>query len=428
MALAEMVQELNGYIDHNPDLAVYRNRVISEINAAYMEFSTEKSWLFLHKTTQFASIAPVTGSTSATVSVTNGAYTVTVTGTSPSTSWEGHIFYGPDGREYEIARVTSVGGGDILILMTRYEGSTVVASSSWQILFTQYALPVDAQEAVSFFDLSTRVRLPFISRGRDEALGFNRLSSGGPMVAVDTIQRTDRAPDYAPTVAAAAGGSLAASNTYEVCYTFTMAGRESPPSPAASVTTSGVNKTINVSGLENMADVGDDTGIWKKIYLRNVTLKDRWLCVNPARADQIGTTTTTTTISSLTAFSHRESNELMPSEPWRQYVRFDPPMSDARFIEVRYKQKVRPLAADSDVPLIPGEFERIIIFRALRRMCLSIGATQLWQAWASESDRLERACAAVHLARGPVGERRRAIRMPGDASIDPRFLGTYTLS
>lgn len=428
MALADMVTELKGYLDHNPDLNTFRNRVIGELNAAYMEFATSSQWLFLHKTSQFRTIAPVVGSSTATVSVTNGAYAVTVTGTTPSTDWEGHVFFGPDSREYEIARVTSLGGSDILILMTRYEGTTAAAQTDWAVRFLQYALPGDAQEAVSFFDLTTRVRLPFISRGRDEGIAYNRLSAGGPLLAVDTIQRTDRAPDYAPTLAAAAGGSLDASTVYEVCYTFTMAGRESPPSPVATVATTAVNKTINVSALENTADVGDDTGIWKKVYLRNQTRKDRWLCVNPARADQIGTTTTTTTISSLTTFSHRESNELLPTEPWRQYVRFDPPMADARTIELRYKQRVRNLTADSDVPLVPQEFERIIVFRALRRMCASIGATSLWQVWKAEADDLERRCAAIHLARASVGNRRHNIRMPSGGAVDLRWTSTYTSS
>jgi len=430
MALADMVTELNGYIDHNPDLAVYRNRVISELNAAYLEFCTSAQWLFLQATQIFSTIAPVEGSSTATVAVTSGAYAVTVTGAVPSASWEGHVFFAPDGEEYEIARVDNTGvapGNGAFILYSRYAGSTVSGSSSWAVRFLQYALPVDCQEALTIFDIQTRMRLPFIGRGRDEGLAFNRTSAGGPLMAVDTIQRTDRAPDAAPVLAASAtAGTLHASETYAVCYTLNVSGREGPPSPVATVTTDGAHQSIAITGLENTRDTGDDTGIWKKVYLRNVTRNGRWLCVNPARADQIAAATTTYTISA-DVTNTREANELTPSEPFRQYLRMDPPMGDARRLEVRYKRTVRPLAADSDVPLVPPTFERIIVLRAVRRMCLSIGADRLYGIWKAEADELERNCRTVWLTRANLSERRQGIRMPGTGGIDPRLLGTYRL-
>lgn len=429
MALSDMVTELNGYVDHNPDLASYKNRVIGELNAAYGEFCTSAQWLFLHKTWVLNTLAPVVGSSTATVDVTNGAYAVTVTGTVPSSDWEGHVFFAPDGEEYEIARIDTTGivGGGMVYLMTRYAGTTAAGSSSWAVRFLQYAMPADCQEAVSFFDIQTKLRLDFISRGRDEGFAFNRLAGGTPMMAVDTIQRTDRPPDYAPTLAVTTvGGTLDASSQYAVCYTFTVAGRESSPSPVATITTDGTHKTISVSALEDTRDTGDITGIWKKVYYRNITRNGRWLCVNPSRAAQLQDATTTTSITGETTF-RREANEMYPSEPWRQYVRFDPPAGSARRIEVRYKVRVRPLVAGSDIPMVPPEFERLIVFRALRRMCASIGAASLWQVWKAEHDDLYRTCASIHLARASVGNRRQSIRMPSPGVGDLRLTGTYRI-
>lgn len=431
MAVGDMVTELNGYIDHNPDLNTYRNRVIGELSAAHQEFCTSAQWLFLLKTAIMSTLAPVVGSSTATVAVTSGAYAVSLTGSSPSTidtDWEGHIFFGPDGEEYEIARVVAGAGGgaDQIILMTRYAGDTAVDQEDWAIRFLQYALPVDAQEAVSFFDIENRVPIEFISRGHDEQLLFNRLSAGVPVLAADAQQRTDRPPDYAPTVAAAVGGTLDASSKYAVCYTFTQAGRESGPSPIAEVTTTALNKTISVSGLENTRDLGDDTGIWKKVYYRNVTRKGRWLCANPARADQLAENTTTYSITTETT-ARREENEL-PPQGSRQYVRLDPPAGDVRRIEVRYKVRVRPFASDNDIPLVPSEFERLIVFRALRRMCASAGAAQLWQLWKAEHDELYRACSVVHLARANVHNVRQPFRLGGFTAADLRLTGTYRVT
>ena len=42
MAVGDMVTELNGYIDHNPDLNTYRNRVIGELSAAQRQKSANR--------------------------------------------------------------------------------------------------------------------------------------------------------------------------------------------------------------------------------------------------------------------------------------------------------------------------------------------------------------------------------------------------
>lgn len=429
MAVGDMVTELTGYIDHNPDLNTFRDRVIGELSAAHMEFCASVQWLFLQKKYIMSTLAPVVGTSTATVAVTNGAYAVSLTGSSPSAidvDWEGHVFFAPDGQEYEIARVVPGAGGgpDQILLMTRYAGDTATAQTDWAVRFLQYPLPIDAQECVSVFDLIGRIPLTYISQGRDEGLAFNRISAGTPFLAVDAPQRADRPPDYAPTLATAAGGTLDASSKYAICYTFTEAGRESPPSPIAEVTTTTVNKSISISVMEDTRDSGDLTGIWKKVYYRNVTRKGRWLCANPDRADQLAEATTTYSLTGETTF-RREQNEMYVSEPFRQYLRFDPPSGSVRRYEIRYKVKVRAFAGDNDAPQVPPEYERLVVFRALRRMCASIGAQNLWQVWKAEHDELYRSCAAVHLARANVKNARQPFNLVGYNGTDMRLTGVY---
>lgn len=430
MALSDAISIVNDALSHNPELKSYRDRVIREINTAHKEFLASGHFLFMQQVAIFTSLAPVEGSSTATVDVTSGAYAVSVTGASPSTTWEGHIFFGPDGEEYEIARMdVSNSGASTMYLMTRYAGTTTTGASDWAVRALQYPMPPDCEEMLSIFDLVNRVSLSLVSRGQDERAGFNRVSAGGPMVAVDTIQRTDRSPDFAPTLAVSAGGNLVTGHTYAVCYTLTMANRESPPSPAATITVSGGNLTIAVSALENTAEYGDRTGIFKKVYCRDVTAKGRWLCVNPDVADQLAETDATHTISDMrtSAVSYREWNELAPAEPYRQYLRFDPPTSDARRFEIRYKRRVRDLQTDSDAIQIPDPFQNIVAYRAIRRMCLAVGAERLWAQWKTEAEDLERQCRAQHLVRSNTAIQRRPIRGPAVSAFDPRYNAPYSI-
>lgn len=77
------------------------------------------------------------------------------------------------------------------------------------------------------------------------------------------------APAGAPSLAAAAGGSLITANTYEVSYTYAddALSHESNSSPSAQITMTTPNLTINVT----VANSGDAQVDRKYIYIRNVT-------------------------------------------------------------------------------------------------------------------------------------------------------------
>lgn len=407
MALADLRRRLRAGLDFNPDLNAWKGRELDELNDALIDICISGEWLFLQADAYFTTSAAVQGSSSATALVTNGSYAVVFTGASPTSTWEGQTFVGPDGAYYEIARVGTAGLGSAgtIWLMTPYAGDTAAAATSWAVRFLAYALPADCDEPLQFIDQVTYLPVPFINRAQDARRGYRPTNAGAALLVVDTVQKTDRAPDFAPTLAVNGSGdnSLAASTKYEVCYTFTMAGRESPPSPIATATTTVSNKTIAVSGMENTKDGVLQTGWYKNVYIRNATADGRWLQYATGTLQEAATTAT---LDNLADISTKDFNELRPQEPFRQYVRTDPPASEARTYQIRYKKRVRPMVALNDVPPIPPPFDVLIVYTALRRICLSIGADGLWKNWSAEADTLMRKMAAKHLDRQATVHRR----------------------
>lgn len=360
--LFALVEMANRLLDQNPDLAVYRDGLISDLNDAYLTLCAQGAFLFLQADATITMVAPVIGSSAAVVSVTNGTYAVTITGTTGASSWEGQTFIGPDGVEYTIARYRPLGGSEYIYLTEPYQGTTE-SSSSWQVQFREYRLPDDCEEVISVVDGQTNLPIPFVVRALSEQAIFQPNSSGAALMAVDTVPHTDRPPDNAPTltVGNTAPNSLLATTDYDICYTLNWCGRESPPSPVATATTTGTNKQILLSDLEDTREGGLLTGIFKTVYMRNVTQNGRWLKV----VDGLIETDTTYSFADDASVSRRQTNELTPVSPSYQYVRMHPPAVDTRIMRFRYQRRVRKLAADADVPLIPPPYQPLIVYRAL---------------------------------------------------------------
>ena len=425
-ALLEMA---NRYLDQAPDMKVYRDGLVADLNDAYLELCGAASYLFLQADATLQMVAPVVGSSSAVASVENGVYAVTLTGATVSESMEGGTFIGPDGVEYVIARTSSAGGTETLWLTEPYAGSTDAAADEWAIRMYAYKLPDDCEEVLSIVDGVTNLPIPFVSRALSEQAVFQPTSAGAAIAAVDTVPQTDRGPDNAPTVAAAAGGALIANTDYEICYTLAWCGRESPPSPIATVTTTGVNKTINVSAMEDTQEDGQTTGIYKVVYMRNATQNGRWL----RASDTTGITeaVTTFTFNNDASVSRRMTNELMPTEPWQQYLRFHPPAVDDRIMRIRYQRKVRRLAADADVPLIPPPYTPLIVFRALVRRATFAGSTATASIWKNEATELEKRMKDHWLTRQNTIAQRQMINVQGvPNALGPGIFrgATYTYS
>jgi hypothetical protein len=416
MNTAQIIQRIYRQLDGNPDLAQYKAGVLDRVNTAMQELLARSDWLFMQSIGKITTHPKVEGSSTDTVTVTNGSYVVQMAGTTTTeTYWPGATFVGPDGEEYEIYNLVPASSTQFYIDRA-YEGDTAAASADWAIEWRNYQLPADCRELLTIIDRTPGRLYPkllYVSRDTEEAFNLQRSYSGSiSTVAVDAEQVTDRAPDRPPTLAVSVGGSLAANTKYEYCYTFSYAGRESPPSEvSASATTTGVNKTITVSTMENNNDGALATGIFKNVYRRNVTTSGRWLKVASSLTAATVTYVDDNTVSPMTT----ASNELRPSEPFRQRVRLYPTPTETTKLDIRYLRRVRDLVSDSDVPEIPEPFQQYLIHAALRDICMQHGMDGQAQMYDAQAQRMLQTMAKTHLFRESMTMRARPMRMGSQA-------------
>lgn len=369
MNLRDIIEEVNNLLDYNPDLQPYKDAVSRTVSRHYQEISTVAPWLFMQNVVQFPVYATYTPTAGQTVSITTPTRTVVFTGIAPRPEWVGMVFVGPDGNSYRINRVF---GTDIFI-DPFYLGPTIAGSASWSIQFDRYALPADCSEPLGFMDRENdRGRLLFIDRRREEDLFLNADDGGDVFALIEDLHISDRPPEYALGAALAAGGTLPVGTEFEYCYTFTLQGRESPPSiPVTAPKITAGNQTVSVTGFEDTRDpAGLVTGVLKNLYRRNKNGNGRWLRLVTGILEA---TTSYTDNGSVTP-SQAESNVLAPQEP-RQYVRgYYTAESDAK-LELRYLRKPRRLQADSDVPLWPEQYHVLLVYRTLQDICMQSGMT-----------------------------------------------------
>lgn len=369
MNLRDIIEEVNNLLDYNPDLQPYKDAVSRTVSRHYQEISTVAPWLFMQNVVQFPVYATYTPTAGQTVSITTPTRTVVFTGIAPRPEWVGMVFVGPDGNSYRINRVF---GTDIFI-DPFYLGPTIAGSASWSIQFDRYALPADCSEPLGFMDRENeRGRLLFIDRRREEELFLDATDGGDVFALIEDLHISDRPPEYALGAALAAGGTLPVGTEFEYCYTFTLQGRESPPSiPVTAPKITAGNQTVSLTGFEDTRDPAALlTGVLKNLYRRNKNGNGRWLRLFTGILEA---TTTYTDDGSVTP-SQAESNVLAPQEP-RQYVRgYYTAESDAK-LELRYLRKPRRLQADSDVPLWPEQYHVLLVYRTLQDICMQSGMT-----------------------------------------------------
>lgn len=367
MNLKDITEEVNNLLDYNPDLQPYKDAVDRTVSRHYQEISTASPWLFMQNVTPFLVYATVTGSATKTVAITTPTRFATFTGITPPQAWTGALFTAPDGNNYRVTRVV----GATIYFTPQYLGATIAGSASWEISFDRYALPSDCSEPLGFMDRENeRGRLLFIDRRREEELFLDANDGGDVFALIEDLHISDRPPEFAPTATLSAGGALPIGVEFEYCYTFTVEGRESPPSiPVTAAKTTAGNRTVVVANLESTQVAGLDTGVIKNIYRRNKSAAGRWLFV----IQRLEAILNFVDDGSATVLPF-ETNVLAPQEP-RQYVRGYYTANEDRKLELRYLRKPRRLQADSDVPLWPEQYHVLLVYRVLQDICMQSGMT-----------------------------------------------------
>ncbi len=458
MNLKDMITEINSALDYNPDLKQYDDNVARVINRHYLQVSSQYQWLFMQKRHVFLLRKDISGSSTDTLT-TDGTRVVKLPATTGAS-----IRNLPSDIAGQTLVIDNI---EYLITHHRDARAFVVDSpiasgthTSWTIKYITYPMPRDSIEMLGVMDrgivqnetlgFSTdsvtttltgpnRGRFMFLDARKEEYLQLDRQDTGDSFVSVEEIHSNLRPPDFAPVVTLRKIPSSTTTSTpiraatYEYCYTFTFAGKESPPSPvvSAKIPSEGftailVDRLLDTSATYSDASLDVGTGRYKKIY-RRVSEKPKNLGSVPldrldtgmgpwrhiatvseattSYTDDFDELSGSTVMKGLTfdssispsgdLFDLGHLNEIGP----RQYLRFwYTPASDYP-VEARYHRRPLRLVNDADSPEWPVQYQHYLVYAALKDICLQHGMVNNSQLYEQRATQLLERMKSKYLSR-----------------------------
>lgn len=350
MNLNDILQRVYSATDRNPNTAAYKAEVTGFLNDSSQTLYNGERWLFLEKR---SSMTVYPDYTTGTVTVTNGSRSVTANNAPPST-WgshmNGHQFVGPDGETYTIAWVDTVAVPNKLYLTSNYAGAGV-AAGAYTIRFFAYTMPDDCVEPgpLSSRD-DDRGRISYIDNETEATVYLDRDDTGDPYLYLPAGSWQTRTMDTEPAAVAAAGGALTASTVFSYLVTIFYEGVEGPPSKVASAATTGANKTINLSALQDLRIGAVEVGYRKRIYRKEGAGAYYFL------AETTGAATTYADAGATAVDFERPLVELGTTHK----VWFYPRPDAQQDVELWYRRRPRRMQKDQDVPDCPPEFHEVL--------------------------------------------------------------------
>tara|TARA_R110002012_G_scaffold320118_1_gene542462 strand:+ start:613 stop:2064 length:1452 start_codon:yes stop_codon:yes gene_type:complete len=455
--LKEIREEINSALDYNPDLKQYDDRLSRVINRHYLQISSQYQWLFMQKRHVFILRQDITAGSADTI-ISDGGRLVTL-----STSTGAGVKNLPSDIVGQTLVIDNI---EYLITHYRDARSFVVDSpvpegnhASWTIKYITYPMPRDSIEIMGIMDRGikqsetlsystdsttstltgpNRGRFMFLDARKEEYLYLDRADTGEPFVSIEEMHSNLRPPDYAPFLAVGelptglVDATAIPGATYEYCYTFLYAGKESPPSEIATAT---INEGTSFSSIRlqrlfdtranySSASIDRSTGRYKKIYRRIIKPKDMstvslsrletgvgpWRHIatvgegTTAYADNFEELTGTTDGSGSTdakispsgdLFDHSHLNEIGP----RQYLRFwYTPKSDYP-VEARYHRRPLRLVNDADCPEWPVQYHHYLVYAALKDISMQHGMATYSQLYEARAQQLMERMKSKYLSR-----------------------------
>ncbi len=351
-------------LEHGPSTIDVREARVDLINRHYLEIDVSNEWLNLQTEADFPVYYNRTAAnTNATVAVVAASTLIAFSGslgTAFAGAAGGMTFLGPDSVTYTIVRFTSGTGA---FITPAYAGATDLAATDWEIRAERFYLPADCTKALRFLNPEQLYGPMQIidRRTRENMTAFIQNAAGTVFWMADDDMIYDRPPDPGWTaIGSNAAGTLTSTGTYEVCYTFDMEGRESPPSTPVRVTMSATNTSINVAGMENTVL---NSGIYKNVYIRQLTsgptlpaqeVYGRWLLVSTVTVE----TQTTQAITAMPA----PIAQVLYFTNGRKYMRAEWTPGEDVTLRLRYLYCPPRLVADSDVPKWPEAVQDILVW------------------------------------------------------------------
>jgi len=357
MNLADIRGRVGRALQYAPNVQSREDDWNDEINDKYMELCMDHPWMFLERTEDLTTRVDETSVSAVAI---DGVTSVTLSSGTPSDNWVGHTLEEPtSGQTFSIVSVD----GTRIYIDTAFSGS---GTKSFNVRYYKYQLP---RRCLSVLGIMTRTddlgKMVGIDRETEERRYLDPDVTGTPEVWMPEDDVLDRAPR---TIAGAAvtGGSLVLGTEYRYVYVFVQQGRVSAPSLVQSVTTAGINLTVNLTDIES---TGAASGIKKKVYRESAR---SGVFKYVATLDE--TTTAWSDDGSVTA----SETDVLDNDagPYR-YIRFWPRPTESQTMKVRHLFRPPRLMHDADVPTLPANVHQILVHLTVAELAPRYGGEEL---------------------------------------------------
>ena len=376
MILKDIIEEVNGLLDHNPNVSTHENHVVRLINRHYEEICSASPWRFLQERGEQQLYADIEGAAGTTLTLANNSKLVTAAaGTWLHTGMEGAVIEDTTNSiEY---RIDSVASTTTAFLTEPTGGSGALsATTAFKVKWDKIKLPRDMGDFLGItirdeiFGQSANSRdrrLVYVDARTEEDLLLDHTSSGDTIIITDDDSDRTFNNDLTLTATVGASGTLTHGTKYEYCATLEREGIESAPSPVVSgtIAASGSNRTITIGGLPDTS--GADV-YRKRIYRRNATAGTGWYQVY----EVIPATSPSSFFNDDGSFPLDYDRPLYyegPRDTMRLYKRPDVDIK----CEIRYMRRPPRLVGNNDEPQIPPQYHVILVYKTVAELYTQYG-------------------------------------------------------
>tara|TARA_R100001594_G_scaffold122631_1_gene158836 strand:- start:26432 stop:27721 length:1290 start_codon:yes stop_codon:yes gene_type:complete len=376
MILKDIIEEVNGLLDHNPNVSTHETHVVRLVNRHYEELCSAHPWRFLQERAEQQLYADIDGAAGTTLTLANNSKLVTAAaGAWLHTGMEGAVI--EDTTNSVEYRIDSVANTTTAYLAEATGASGALsATTAFKVKWDKIKLPRDM---VDFLGITIRDeifgqaanardrRLVYVDSRTEEDLLLEHTSSGDTIIITDDDADRTLNNDLTITATVTVGGSLTYSTKYEYCATIEREGIESAPSPVVSgtIAASGSERTITIAGLPAVS--GTDV-YRKRIYRRNATANTGWYQVY----EIVPATSPSTFFDDDGSFPLDYDRPLYyegPRDTMRLYKR---PDADIK-CEIRYMRRPSRLVGYNDEPQIPPQYHVILVYKTVADLYLQYG-------------------------------------------------------
>lgn len=364
MNLGEILDAIGVELQHSPSSSTVRLERARVVAQEYLSLLGERRWSWLQQLADITLYPKVTWSGSLTFAYRKLTFPSSVVGS----WWVGHTVTITVGGNSFDGVVEATSGGTVVWLRDS-TGLNTTSDTSIVLVPDRIRLPLDASdllEAVSRSDNRGPLRVI------DDALEGGRLASdvfGTPhTLVIEAPSEVDYRPLSTLAATVGSGGSWQAAyvGTFRFFFVLEGHGRVSARSNTVSVTLA-ANEKVTFSGLGDWSAAADRRGTVRVLYVEWNGSGTFWRMQEVA-GDQGDTLEVTTA-------SWSQERAWVEQSPVR-YVRPYPILTTeaastsntSLAVQLRYQRRIAPIEHELDVPMLPSEHHKVLVYRAALRI------------------------------------------------------------